>query len=56
MRKRAHIQRRPSCLSEKFQIKINTCLHVIELLIAISMIVDILIAASQIATTEVRCP
>ena len=56
MRKRTHIQRRPSCLSEKFKIKMNTCLLVIELLIAISMIVDILIAASQIATTEVHCP
>ena len=56
MRKRTHIQRRPSCLSEKFKIKMNICLHVIELLIAISMIVDILIAASQVATTEVHCP
>ena len=56
MHKRTHIQRRPSCLSEKSQIKINSCLHVIELLIAISMSVDILIAASQIATTEVHCP
>ena len=34
----------------------NIRLLVIELLIAISMIVDILITASHIATTEVYCP
>ena len=59
MYKCTHMHGLSSCLSEKFQIQMNTrdcSLHVIGLLIAISMIVDILITASLIATTEVVCP